>query len=1257
MSRTSPSRRLALVTSLTIVLPLTLATLPAYASPGTMSGAPMTATSQLARRTVPDAGGLADLDRRFTAGYRPGAAQRAALRSLGKRVRVSWSPTGTAHSLQARRGALTRPSSASADAIARSFLGSRPALFGLSASEAAAMRLTVRDSYRGTTFLRYQQVSEGLDVYGADVLVTVDAKGRVLIAGGSLARSAASAPAAQLSASSAVGVANRSANPSAKSSTGKRLRSRGDLQRFANNSEARDFDGRPVTAELVKVATSRGVRTAWKVHTEVASNADYLALVDATSGEVLSRQNQVSSDAQGTVFQGEDPEAGGRSQITFPGGWVAAGSKTTSGNNTNTYQDAEGDNSAQADDQPQKDDQHFNYGWNNTWGNGGGAEGDLPLAGDDRDAAVTQLFYYTNWYHDYVYGLGFTESARNFQNDNFGNGGSAGDAVEAESDANFTGKQCKDSANKDVKCLNNANFNANGPDGTKPRMQMYVGDDNNPDGTARRTQRANNRDTVIHEYTHGVSGRIISNGNLAGGAQSGGLGEGWGDALATSINNDPVYGEYNNGNYTRGIRSTAYDANTYDYGDLCKIAKDNMGNFICEEHADGEIWATINWELREALIAKYPATGKDKHEHLIVLGMKNTPDTPSFADARNGYLTADSLQNPTGTPNIGQNYCRLWKVFADDELGTGSNDADDDSTPNVNTSTPAACSPTASIAPVATTPEGTAVSFNGTGSTTGGDPGDSRSYAWDLDNDGQYDDSTSATPSRAYGQDGPRTVGLQITNGSGYTATTSVSFNVTNVAPSVSGTLSGSTAEGSLVTLDASVTDPGWLDPLTATVDWGDGTGTSPLSGSLENNQPDATLTSSATHRYGDNGTYDVKVCGSDDDVQVCVTKPRTVTNVDPSVSLDAITPIKEGDSVLVKGSFTDPGWLDTHTATVDLGDGNGPKPVTLVKTDGGPGTPDSGTFSLTAPYGDDGVFTVTFKVTDDDAGVGQTSRSVTVSNVAPDLVLDKSGAVDVNGVPTIITSVDSTQPFSSNVKDPGSDDETVTWDWNDGAPAPDETSTSLVNPPNIDPDPSPTVQPRNVDFTTQHKFKLACMYDVKLAVTDDDAGTDADGVAVMSLDNRKFASTELNWYGEYRTPGKRLLTNDRSDEQLTCYLKIVRALSPRFSTQRPVNTFSQTWNILIPPLLTPLLNARNQLDATTLAGWLDIADGSMRMSQGVDTDTDLKVDTTFIDLLRKAEAHAANPATPLAVLLDDKIDIEAAILLDKVGETLDVIL
>jgi PKD repeat protein len=75
-----------------------------------------------------------------------------------------------------------------------------------------------------------------------------------------------------------------------------------------------------------------------------------------------------------------------------------------------------------------------------------------------------------------------------------------------------------------------------------------------------------------------------------------------------------------------------------------------------------------------------------------------------------------------------------------------------------------------------------AVNFDGTGSTDP-DPGDSLDYAWDLDGDGGFDDSTSATPSRTYTQPGTVFVGLQVTDDDGATDTTTLRIDVGNDPP------------------------------------------------------------------------------------------------------------------------------------------------------------------------------------------------------------------------------------------------------------------------------------------------------------------------------------------------------------------------------------------------------------------------------------------------------------------------------------------
>jgi hypothetical protein len=1137
MATSSFARRVAALTSVTALVSLGMSPL-AHAS-ARPERAPASAVKH-------DRGGdgLPDKDVRFGAGrYTPTAAQKAALKKLGTDVVATWSHSGTAHSLVAH-GPLAGPANGKPDAVARDFLAKQRELFGLSRSDVDALRQTTDDADRsGATFLRYQQVAQGRDVFEAGVLVVVDAKGRVVFAGGDLVPNA-SAPSATLTAADAVTVAGDDLNPGAAKKAGRQLADKGSTHRFDNTMKVPDYQGAaPIGATLVNVATADGVRTAWKVDADVASNAAYVELVDARTGGILYRKNQVASDTHGTVFPGDDPLDVARSQQDFPDPWVDDGTDTTTGNDANAYQDAAGDNTADSADQPHNADQHFDYPWANTWGNGTGQETDLPLSGDDRDATVTQLFYYTNWIHDYSYGLGFTEAARNYQNDNFGNPGSGGDAVLAESDDSFTGTQCKDSANNDIKCLNNANFNVNGSDGTHPRMQMYAFTYN-----GRFSQGANDRDVVIHEYTHGISGRIISDGNLAGGLQSGALGEGWSDSTASSINNDPVVGEYVTNNYTSGVRTEAYNTHGHTYGSLCTIARDNANNPVCEVHADGEIWAQIMWELRTAMQDKYgAATGKDKHERLIILGMKSTPDTPSFADARNGYLTADDLQNPTATPGIGADYCRLWKVFANNALGTGSNDDDNTSIPTTSTATPGACAPTASIAPVADTPEGSDITFDSSASTVGGDPSDTLSYAWDLDNDGQYDDSTSASPVWAYGDNGAHTVGLTVTNSSGYSATTSVSFNTTNVAPTV-------------------------------------------------------------------------------------------------SIDLSDLVGMEEGDTRTVNATFSDPGWLDTYGGNVDLGTSYRPDvtPALSVTSEGGKGagdtggaTADHGTAPAEVTYGDNGTYTVTVDITDDDGAVGSSHADATVANVAPTAVIDTGGEQTYDGVSAFILKAGQDLIIPASSEDPGSDDLTFLWDW-DGllnGETPDQ-QTSLVDPPGTDPALSPSIEPRDVDLSKTHAYGDACLYNLSVGVTDDDGGTSTDTAVVLVTGNATVSKGHGWWLNEYRPKS----ANDFTQAQLQCYLDIANYMSMVFSEHTSALTRAEATKILNAPAKAPEAVIFDQM---ALGAWLNFANGSIRLSSPVDSNGDGINDSTFGAVMFTAESIRINPASTSAQIKAQKTIVE----------------
>jgi glucose/arabinose dehydrogenase len=102
------------------------------------------------------------------------------------------------------------------------------------------------------------------------------------------------------------------------------------------------------------------------------------------------------------------------------------------------------------------------------------------------------------------------------------------------------------------------------------------------------------------------------------------------------------------------------------------------------------------------------------------------------------------------------------------------------------------------------------VQFDGTGSSDP-DPGDTLSYAWDLDGNGVYDNSTSSRPTWTYQTDGTYTPRLRVTDNHGSSATDSVTINVGNTPPTATITAPTSSVTwsvGDVIGFSGSATDP-----------------------------------------------------------------------------------------------------------------------------------------------------------------------------------------------------------------------------------------------------------------------------------------------------------------------------------------------------------------------------------------------------------------------------------------------------------------
>lgn len=459
------------------------------------------------------------------------------------------------------------------------------------------------------------------------------------------------------------------------------------------------------TAEKMYFPTEPGVAVpAWRVYIVEPVDAWYV-IIDAETGTVLWRKNLVNDQVQSATYNvytnpnafinvadnpaplspgpvnptlGTQGTVIPRANVTRIGneapfsfnnnGWVTDNTNITDGNAVEAGLDLTAPDGVDA---PVSGDtacpgagcRSFTSTWNPPPGSGGTA----PTDAQAQRGAVIQMFYVMNWYHDELYRLGFTEQARNYQNDNFGRGGLGNDRVRAEG---------QDSSGTD-----NANFLSNA-DGTRGRMQMYVWTGPTPDydGTG-------DAEVIIHEVTHGTSNRL--HGNSSGlGNQGGMMGEGWSDWYAESMLSeptDPINGIYTTGGYATYQIAAGFTGNYY-YG-IRRFPKAPIAftgpngkphnpltfryiNTGCDTligtttsnpppnsayprgpvgttgscaqvHNAGEIWSSALWEVRALMVTRLTwAVGNRKALQLVTDGMKLAPLNPSMLQERDAIIAA-----------------------------------------------------------------------------------------------------------------------------------------------------------------------------------------------------------------------------------------------------------------------------------------------------------------------------------------------------------------------------------------------------------------------------------------------------------------------------------------------------------------------------------------------------------------------------------------------------------------------------------------
>jgi extracellular elastinolytic metalloproteinase len=554
-------------------------------------------------------------------------------------------------SVQAVDGALSRPAAGDRSAVALDWVRSHRGVLGMSAAEVGELDLAAQATSprSGFTHLRYRRSERGIPAFDGGVRVSLDRGGRVLSAV-ALPAPQVDSVAPRLAAADALRALQREVGAVRPAD----VVSGPEGVRRTTHFEGGDF------ARLVLFGSGRGTRLAWHLIYQESGAEHHDAVVDASTGEILFRQNLVKQAVPAEIFPSHPSLSTSETVDLTP--WLDPGATVLKGPYAHAYSDGDDSNGVSPSEQVAKTAGGFHFPFNDFGGIGCSDDAwcswDPTISNswrDNREQNAVQAFYLVNRFRDHL---------ANDPNIGF-SGFSGADAVRVETD---DGAETGPDGPGDG-YINNANMSTL-PDGIAPRMQLYLFV-----GAGFRTVNGGDSAAIVwHEYTHGLSNRLVIHDDGSGALsspQAGAMGEGWSDWYAldklvgdglmadTSAPGDVDVGHYVDASphqvRTQGIDCPAGVADArcpgggYTFGDFAHIVGGP------EVHADGEIWAQTLWDLRAAV-------GRDVAQSLITEGMRMAPPEPSFLDMRNAILAADAGLGG-GSRNA------IWQVFAGRGMG------------------------------------------------------------------------------------------------------------------------------------------------------------------------------------------------------------------------------------------------------------------------------------------------------------------------------------------------------------------------------------------------------------------------------------------------------------------------------------------------------------------------------------------------------------------------------------------------------------
>ena len=348
---------------------------------------------------------------------------------------------------------------------------------------------------------------------------------------------------------------------------------------------------------------------------------------------------------------------------------------------------------------------------------------------------------------------------------------------------------------------------------------------------------------------------------------------------------------------------------------------------------------------------------------------------------------------------------------------------------------------------------------------TASDPGnDVLTYLWD------FGDGTAAVKGSSvtheFAASGTYDMTLNVSDGDGRTAFEYRTIEVANVAPrNVSAGGDRAAIEGDLVQMSASWNDPGGTsdEPFAFTWEVTASNGQAIAGGQARD----------FSFKPNDDGIYYVDLTVTDaDGAAGSVRTTVTVINAAPVItSLEPNRHVLEGDVLdfAELATFADAGYVpgETFMYAIDWGDGSEPD-VGSPEITSPENSPASGRVAGTHVYLDEGIYTVSISVTDDDGGSTGGSITIAVTNAAPQLTLSAPEAAEML----------SGTMYSGTVSDVAGDELSAEIVFGDGVRVP----VSLVPQGNG----GPTV---DYAFQVSHYFSEPGVYDATFNVTDHDGG------------------------------------------------------------------------------------------------------------------------------------------------------------------------